>query len=70
MLLLGYLGPLGIACASDLKAERSRPVLLVDKALEGHAQSDRRREQRELPRSRILRQARIFIPRLTLICAR
>ncbi len=31
----GYLGPLGIEWARDLKTEADRPVLLVDKALEG-----------------------------------
>jgi prolyl-tRNA synthetase len=31
----GYLGPLGIEWAKDLKKDTDRPVLLVDKALEG-----------------------------------
>ena len=31
----GYLGPLGIEWAKDLKKDSERPVLLVDKALEG-----------------------------------
>jgi prolyl-tRNA synthetase len=31
----GYLGPLGIAWAKDLQKDLERPVLLVDKALEG-----------------------------------
>jgi prolyl-tRNA synthetase len=31
----GYLGPLGIEWAKDLKKDAERPVLLVDKALEG-----------------------------------
>jgi prolyl-tRNA synthetase len=31
----GYLGPLGIEWAKDLKKDADRPVLLVDKALEG-----------------------------------
>ncbi|MGA8432823.1 MAG: proline--tRNA ligase [Candidatus Sulfotelmatobacter sp.] len=31
----GYLGPLGIDWAKDLKKDTDRPVLLVDKALEG-----------------------------------
>jgi prolyl-tRNA synthetase len=33
----GYLGPLGIDWAKDLKKDTDRPVLLVDKALEGRA---------------------------------
>jgi prolyl-tRNA synthetase len=33
----GYLGPLGIEWAKDLKADGDRPVLLVDKALEGRS---------------------------------
>jgi prolyl-tRNA synthetase len=33
----GYLGPLGIGWAKDLKKDTSLPVLLVDKALEGRA---------------------------------
>ncbi len=33
----GYLGPLGIEWAKDLKKDGDRPVLLVDKALEGRA---------------------------------
>ncbi len=33
----GYLGPLGIDWAKDLKKDGDRPVLLVDKALEGRA---------------------------------
>jgi prolyl-tRNA synthetase len=33
----GYLGPLGIEWAKDLKKDADRPVLLVDKALEGRA---------------------------------
>jgi len=31
----GYLGPIGIEWAKDFKKDRDRPVLLVDKALEG-----------------------------------
>jgi prolyl-tRNA synthetase len=31
----GYLGPIGIAWAQDLKKDADQPVLLVDKALEG-----------------------------------
>jgi prolyl-tRNA synthetase len=34
----GYLGPLGIEWAKDLKKDTDRPVLLVDKALEGRTQ--------------------------------
>jgi prolyl-tRNA synthetase len=33
----GYLGPIGIEWARDLKKDSDRPVLLVDKALEGRA---------------------------------
>ena len=33
----GYLGPVGIEWARDLKKEDGKPVLLVDKALEGRA---------------------------------
>jgi prolyl-tRNA synthetase len=33
----GYLGPVGIEWASDLKAGADKPVLLVDRALEGRA---------------------------------
>ena len=33
----GYLGPVGIEWAKDLKKDADRPVLLVDKALEGRA---------------------------------
>ena len=33
----GYLGPLGIEWAKDLKKDADKPVLLVDKALEGRA---------------------------------
>ena len=33
----GYLGPIGIEWAQDLKKDVNRPVLLVDKALEGRA---------------------------------
>jgi prolyl-tRNA synthetase len=33
----GYLGPVGIEWAKDLKKDTDRPVLLVDKALEGRA---------------------------------
>jgi prolyl-tRNA synthetase len=33
----GYLGPLGIDWAKDLKKDTDRPVLLVDKALEGRS---------------------------------
>jgi prolyl-tRNA synthetase len=33
----GYLGPLGIEWAKDLKKDTDRPVLLVDKALEGRS---------------------------------
>jgi len=33
----GYLGPIGIAWAKDLKKDSDQPVLLVDKALEGRA---------------------------------
>ena len=33
----GYLGPIGIEWAKDLKNHQSKPVLLVDKALEGRA---------------------------------
>jgi prolyl-tRNA synthetase len=33
----GYLGPVGIEWASDLKKDAAKPVLLVDKALEGRA---------------------------------
>ncbi len=33
----GYLGPLGIKWAKDLKKDGDRPVLLVDKALEGRS---------------------------------
>ncbi|HVI09451.1 MAG TPA: proline--tRNA ligase [Candidatus Binatia bacterium] len=33
----GYLGPIGIEWAKDLKKDIDRPVLLVDKALEGRA---------------------------------
>jgi prolyl-tRNA synthetase len=33
----GYLGPLGIEWAKDLKKDTDKPVLLVDKALEGRA---------------------------------
>jgi len=33
----GYLGPLGIEWAKDLKKDTEKPVLLVDKALEGRA---------------------------------
>lgn len=33
----GYLGPLGIEWAKDLKKDSDRPALLVDKALEGRA---------------------------------
>src|SRR5260370_16333147 len=33
----GYLGPVGIEWAKDLKKDASLPVLLVDKALEGRA---------------------------------
>jgi prolyl-tRNA synthetase len=33
----GYLGPIGIAWAKDLKKDATLPVLLVDKALEGRA---------------------------------
>jgi prolyl-tRNA synthetase len=33
----GYLGPVGIEWAKDLKKDVDRPVLLVDKALEGRA---------------------------------
>ena len=33
----GYLGPLGIEWAKDLKEDQDRPVLLVDKALEGRS---------------------------------
>jgi prolyl-tRNA synthetase len=33
----GYLGPLGIQWAKDLKKDIDKPVLLVDKALEGRA---------------------------------
>jgi prolyl-tRNA synthetase len=33
----GYLGPLGIEWAKDLKRDTDKPVLLVDKALEGRA---------------------------------
>jgi prolyl-tRNA synthetase len=33
----GYLGPVGIEWANDLKKDATRPVLLVDKALEGRA---------------------------------
>ena len=33
----GYLGPLGIEWAKDLKKDSDKPVLLVDKALEGRA---------------------------------
>ncbi len=33
----GYLGPIGIEWAKDLKKDASLPVLLVDKALEGRA---------------------------------
>jgi len=33
----GYLGPMGIEWAKDLKKDADRPVLLVDKALEGRA---------------------------------
>jgi len=33
----GYLGPIGIEWAKDLKMDADRPVLLVDKALEGRA---------------------------------
>jgi prolyl-tRNA synthetase len=31
----GYLGPMGIEWARDLKDHQGKPVLLVDKALEG-----------------------------------
>jgi len=33
----GYLGPLGIDWAKDIKKDADRPVLIVDKALEGRA---------------------------------
>ncbi|MGA8867077.1 MAG: proline--tRNA ligase [Candidatus Sulfotelmatobacter sp.] len=33
----GYLGPIGIEWAKDFKKDKDRPVLLVDKALEGRA---------------------------------
>jgi prolyl-tRNA synthetase len=33
----GYLGPMGIEWATDLKKDADKPVLLVDKALEGRA---------------------------------
>ena len=33
----GYLGPMGIEWAKDLKKDTDKPVLLVDKALEGRA---------------------------------
>jgi prolyl-tRNA synthetase len=33
----GYLGPIGIEWAKDLKKDSDKPVLLVDKALEGRA---------------------------------
>jgi len=33
----GYLGPIGIEWAKDLKKDADKPVLLVDKALEGRA---------------------------------
>jgi prolyl-tRNA synthetase len=33
----GYLGPVGIEWAKDLKKDADRPVLLIDKALEGRA---------------------------------
>jgi prolyl-tRNA synthetase len=33
----GYLGPIGIEWANDLKKDADKPVLLVDKALEGRA---------------------------------
>ncbi|MGA7906964.1 MAG: proline--tRNA ligase [Candidatus Sulfotelmatobacter sp.] len=33
----GYLGPIGIEWAKDFKKDEDRPVLLVDKALEGRA---------------------------------
>ena len=33
----GYLGPMGIEWAKDLKKDAGRPLLLVDKALEGRA---------------------------------
>jgi prolyl-tRNA synthetase len=33
----GYLGPIGIAWAGDMKKDSDKPVLLVDKALEGRA---------------------------------
>jgi prolyl-tRNA synthetase len=33
----GYLGPMGIEWAKDLKKDADKPVLLVDKALEGRA---------------------------------
>jgi prolyl-tRNA synthetase len=33
----GYLGPIGIEWAKDLKKDTEKPVLLVDKALEGRA---------------------------------
>jgi len=33
----GYLGPIGIDWAKDLKTDTDKPVLLVDKALEGRA---------------------------------
>jgi prolyl-tRNA synthetase len=33
----GYLGPMGIEWAKDLKKDADRPVLLVDKALEGRS---------------------------------
>jgi len=33
----GYLGPIGIEWAKDLKKDTDKPVLLVDKALEGRA---------------------------------
>ena len=46
----GYLGPLGIEWAKDLKKDADRPVLLVDKALEGRTNLIGGREQRKLPR--------------------
>ena len=40
----GYLGPLGIDWAKDLKKDTDRPVLLVDKALEGRTNLIARRK--------------------------
>ena len=40
----GYLGPVGIEWARDRKKDADKPVLLVDKALEGRANLIARRE--------------------------